>query len=115
MRIALVATYPNPIALGLRYISAYLRARGQQVAMFFMRSKRDTAEADFPPTLLSEFAERLSAFDLIGMSLMTNTFHRACVLTEAVRKAGCKSLIPAWQWRNPFRSLTLSASVKASR
>ncbi len=47
MRIALVATYSHPIALGLRYISAYLKAHGQQVEMFFMRSKRDTADADF--------------------------------------------------------------------
>lgn len=80
MRIALVATYTHPIALGLRCVSAYLKAHGQQVEMYFMRSKRDTAEADFAPPLLDELVERLRGADLIGMSLMTNTFHRTCVL-----------------------------------
>ncbi len=100
MRIALVATYTHPIALGLRYISAFLKAHGQQVEMFFMRSKRDTAQADFPPALLDELVERLRPADLIGMSLMTNTFHRACVLTETIRKAGLKTPI-VWGGTHP--------------
>ena len=43
MRVALVATYAYPIALGLRYISAFLKTRGVDVEMFFIRSKRATA------------------------------------------------------------------------
>src|SRR3972149_5413663 len=100
MHIALVATYTHPIALGLRYISAYLKAHGHRVDMLFMRSKRDTAEADFSPALLSEFVQRLRPADLIGMSLMTNTFHRACVLTETLRKAGLKDPI-IWGGTHP--------------
>ena len=100
MRIALVATYTHPIALGLRYISAYLKAHGQQVDMFFMRSKRDTAEADFSGALLAELIERLRSAELIGMSLMTNTFHRASVLTTRLREAGVKAPI-IWGGTHP--------------
>jgi radical SAM superfamily enzyme YgiQ (UPF0313 family) len=100
MHVALVATYTHPIALGLRYISAFLKARGHRVDVFFMRSSRDTAEADFPPALLAELAERLRPVDLIGMSLMTNTFKRACVLTEAIRKAGIRTPV-IWGGAHP--------------
>jgi len=89
MHVALVATYAQPLALGLRYIAAFLKTQGHHVEMFFMQAKRATAGADFSPALLAELVERLRPADLIGMSLMTNTFHRARVLTEAVRKGGC--------------------------
>ncbi|MEE9294712.1 MAG: radical SAM protein [Phycisphaerae bacterium] len=100
MRIALVSTYTHPIALGLRYVSSYLKAHGQNVEMFFMRSKRDTAEADFSTALLAEFVERLRDADLIGMSLMTNTFYRASVLTQTIRAAGIKAPI-IWGGTHP--------------
>ena len=88
MRIALISSYTHPIALGLRYLSASLKAHGHQVEMFFMRSKRDTAEANFSPALLSELIQRVRKADLIGLSLMTNSFHRACVITDAIRESG---------------------------
>ncbi|MFQ5414564.1 MAG: B12-binding domain-containing radical SAM protein [Phycisphaerae bacterium] len=100
MQVAMIATYTHPIALGVRYISAFLKAHGQHVDVFFMRSKRDTAEADFGPALLAELVQRVRAADLIGMSLMTNTFHRACVLTEAIRRAGIKAPI-VWGGTHP--------------
>ena len=111
MRIALVATYTHPIALGLRYISAYLKAHGQHVEMFFMRAKRDTAKADFTPALLAEFIERLRQTDLIGMSLMTNTFHRARALTEAIRTAGIKAPII---WGGPHPTVAPEESLEAA-
>ena len=100
MRVALVATYTHPIALGVRYVSAFLKAHGQHVETFFMRSNRDTAEASFSSTLLAELVERLRNADLIGMSLMTNTFHRACVLTETIRSAGIKTPV-IWGGTHP--------------
>lgn len=93
MRIALISTYAYPLALGLRYISAFLKRRGDDVDMLFMHSKRATTRADFSPALLAELVERLRRADLIGMSLMTNTFHRACALTETIRAAGIKAPI----------------------
>ena len=91
MKIALVSPYPRPFALGLRYISSSLKAAGYDVEMLFMRSRRDTAQADFSPALLSDFARRLRDCDLIGMSVMTHSFRRACVLTRCVRDAGIEA------------------------
>ena len=65
-----------------------------------MRSKRDTARADFSQAFLDEFVERLRGAELIGMSLMTNTFYRASVLTEAIRAAGIKAPI-IWGGTHP--------------
>ena len=100
MRIALVATYTHPISLGLRYVSAYLKHHGHDVRMIFMSSKRDTAKADFSPQLLGSFVDHLRDVDLIGMSLMTNNFVRACALTEAVRQADLKAPV-VWGGTHP--------------
>jgi radical SAM superfamily enzyme YgiQ (UPF0313 family) len=88
VRISLVSTYTHPIALGLRYVSSYLKAAGQDVRVLFMSSRKDTARADFSPSLLEDFLARLKDSDVIGMSLMTNTFNRAALLTEHIRRAG---------------------------
>jgi radical SAM superfamily enzyme YgiQ (UPF0313 family) len=93
MRIALVATYTHPFALGLRYISSYLKTTGHDVVMLFMSSRRDTARADYGPALLEDFVARLRDCDLIGLSLMTNNFHRARALTDQIRRAGLRAPI----------------------
>ncbi len=111
MRIALIATYTHPIALGLRYISAFLKACGHDVEMFFMQSKRATAQADFSPPLLAELVERLRPAELIGMSLMTNTFHRACVLTETIRGAGLTAPII---WGGPHPTMAPAESLEVA-
>ena len=100
MKVALVSTYTHPIALGLRYVSSYLKAAGHNVEMIFMSSKRDTAEADFGPAAVEAFVERCRQAELIGMSLMTNTFYRACFLTETLRKTGVKAPI-IWGGTHP--------------
>lgn len=100
MRVALISTYTHPIALGLRYVSSYLKAAGCDVEMIFMSSRRDTARADFSEAALRDLIERLRGRDLIGMSLMTNTFHRACVLTQRIRDAGLRAPI-IWGGTHP--------------
>lgn len=100
MRIALISTYTHPIALGLRYVSSYLKVAGHDVEMIFMSSKRDTARPDWSPAAVEHLIERLRDRDLIGMSLMTNTFHRACVLTERIRQAGLRAPI-VWGGTHP--------------
>ena len=100
MKITLVATYTHPVALGLRFVSAYLKAAGHDVEMIFMKSKRDTAKADFSEPALENFVERLRDRDLIGMGLMTNTFFRACVLTRRIRDAGIRAPI-IWGGTHP--------------
>jgi len=100
MRIALVSTYTHPICLGLRYVSAYLKAAGHDVILLLMSSRRDTTRPDWSEAALEDFVERLRDRELIGLSLMTNTFHRACTLTERIRRAGVKAPI-AWGGTHP--------------
>lgn len=100
MRIVLVSTYTHPIALGLRLLSSYIKAAGHQVEMIFMCSKRDTSSADFPDDAVNAFIERCRQADLVGMSLMTNNFHRASFLTEALRRAELKAPI-IWGGTHP--------------
>ena len=100
MKIALVSTYTHPVALGLRYVSSYLKSAGHDVEMIFMSSKRDTVEADFSDAALEHLVERLRDRELIGMSLMTNNFRRACALTQHVRATGVKTPI-VWGGTHP--------------
>ncbi|HNQ23333.1 MAG TPA: radical SAM protein [Phycisphaerae bacterium] len=88
MHVALVASFSHPLALGLRYVAAYLKAHGHAVDVYFFSSRRDTAAADFAPALLANFIERARAADLIGVSLMTNTFYRARAITQTLKQAG---------------------------
>lgn len=100
MRVTLVGTYTHPVALGLRFVSSYIKSAGHEVEALFMTSRRDTADADFAPAALEAFIERCRKADVIGMSLMTNTFRRSTVLTEAIRKAGIKAPI-IWGGTHP--------------
>jgi len=100
MKTTLVSTYTHPIALGLRYVSSYLKAGEHDVEFICMSSKRDTAKPDYSEPLLEDFVERVRDADLIGLSLMTNNFHRACLLTQRIRAAGIKAPI-VWGGTHP--------------
>jgi len=100
MRVALVSPSAYPIDLGLRYISSVLKAAGHDVRMIFMTSRRATARVDFRESLLHDLVGQLRDRDLIGMSLMTNTFHRACALTNRIREAGLRTPI-IWGGTHP--------------
>ncbi len=100
MKIALVSTYTHPFALGLRYLSSYLKSAGHDVVMLFMSSKRDTTQPDYSAAVLEDFVARLRDCDLIGMSLMTANFRRARALTEHVRQAGIQAPI-VWGGTHP--------------
>ncbi len=90
MRTVLIATYTHPVALGMRYVSSSLKSAGHEVEMIFMASKRDTAKPDFAPPVIESLIEHCRDADLVGMGLLTNSFCRACFLTEALRRAGMK-------------------------
>jgi radical SAM superfamily enzyme YgiQ (UPF0313 family) len=100
MKIALVSTYTHPFALGLRYLSSYLKSVGRDVTMIFMSSRVDTTKPDYSDAALADFLTRMREADLIGLSLMTNNFHRACFLTERIRAAGIKAPI-IWGGTHP--------------
>ncbi|MBN1345373.1 MAG: B12-binding domain-containing radical SAM protein [Phycisphaerae bacterium] len=93
MKIALVSSFTRPYALGLRYVSSYLKSAGHDVEMVFMSAERDTSKADFGPALREDFTRRLQAADLIGVALMTNSFLRAAALTRFMKEDGVKAPI----------------------
>jgi radical SAM superfamily enzyme YgiQ (UPF0313 family) len=100
MKVALLSTYSYSVALGLRYVSSFLKRAGHEVHMIFMASKRATAEADFDRSLLGDLLEHLRDRDLIGISLMTNTFYRSAALTRVIREAGIRAPI-VWGGTHP--------------
>ena len=100
MRITLVSTYTPPISIGLRYVATYLKAAGHEVETIFMSSRRDTAKPDWTPAAISDLVERCRDRDLIGMGLMTNTFHRSCLLVDRLRSAGVRAPI-VWGGTHP--------------
>lgn len=100
MRIGLVSTHTHPFALGLRSVSATLKAAGHDVVMLFMSSRRDTARPDYSRAALEQFVDVLRDCGLIGMSLLTNTFHRAGALLEAIRAAGLSAPV-VWGGTHP--------------
>jgi len=92
MNISLVGTYASPEATGLRLISSLLKTQGHQVRMIFLTAKRsERAERGYGPGLIDQFLEKVSDSDLIGVSLMTNTYYQAQELTEAIKAAGIKT------------------------
>ncbi|UCG17542.1 MAG: B12-binding domain-containing radical SAM protein [Phycisphaerales bacterium] len=110
MQVVLVSTYTYPLALGLRYVSSFLKRAGHDVTMLFMSSERDEAAAGFAQPLLDDFVQRCQPADVVGLSLMTNSFYRSCVLTEAIRKAGVKAPI-VWGGTHPTVAPQESARV----
>lgn len=100
MKITLISMQMHPVALGLRYVSSRLKREGHDVEMIFMGSKHDTPEGDFSESLVADLVGRLRDSDLLGMSLMTISFYRACALTHRIREAGVKAPI-VWGGTHP--------------
>ncbi len=92
MKVVLVSAGTYPLALGIRYVSAFLKRIGHSVSCLYM-SHRGRPDAALPPALLSDFIEHCRGADVVGIGLMTNSFYRACELTDALRKAGTQSVI----------------------
>jgi anaerobic magnesium-protoporphyrin IX monomethyl ester cyclase len=88
MRIALISAYSRPFAIGLRYVSSCLKAAGHDTFMVFMNSAEVAAKADRPSGMMEELLARLDGCNLVGLSLMTNSFRQACAMTRGLRGAG---------------------------
>lgn len=110
MHVVLVSTYGYPVALGLRYVSSFLKRAEHKVTVLFMSSRRDEAAASFTPGLREDFVDHCRTADVIGMSLMTNTFYRSCFLTEALHAAGIKAPV-VWGGTHPTVAPDESAKV----
>ncbi len=100
MRIVLVSVHTHPVALGLRYVSACLKAAGHDVEILFMCPRKATTDSRFPRPVLEGFLDRCRRADLVGFSLMTGNYLRACALTGTLREAGVKAPI-LWGGTHP--------------
>ncbi len=114
MRIALVSAHTHPFALGLRYLSAYLKSMGHAVELLLMGSRCDTTRPDYAPAVVADFLACVRTCDLVGVSLLTNNFHRAAFLTGEIRRAGIRVPI-LWGGTHPTvapeESLALADAV----
>ncbi len=100
MKVALISTHTHPAALGLRYISSALKTAGHDVEMIFLTAKRSTSKADFSPQMMAALQDLVRDRDVVGLSLTTNTFDRACALTEGLREDGL-SMPVVWGGTHP--------------
>ena len=88
MKIALVSMYVSVDVLGPRYISSYLKRAGHDVRLIFLTGRRGKhGKKGYSPQVLGELVDLLDDVDLVGVSLMTNTFRRATEITRAIRQA----------------------------
>ncbi len=88
MKIGLIGTYSSPEAVGLRFISSFLKSHNHQVKLIFLTTKRtDKSWQGYKRELIEQLIEHLKECNLIGLSLMTNTYHQACFLTERLKSA----------------------------
>lgn len=86
MNIVLVATQTHPIALGLRYVSSYLKTAGHDVQVIFLHSRGKLKDIDFDSPQLEPLFDVCRQADLIGVSVMTSGFYKAVRLTEGLRR-----------------------------
>jgi radical SAM superfamily enzyme YgiQ (UPF0313 family) len=99
MHVVLVSTYQQPIALGMRYVSACLKRAGHTVTCLFLSSRGDPTES-LPQSVLNSCVDLCRKADVVGISLMTNSFFRACHLTDHLRGAGIKAPV-VWGGTHP--------------
>ncbi|NLX14791.1 MAG: B12-binding domain-containing radical SAM protein, partial [Phycisphaerales bacterium] len=99
MKIVLISTYMQPLALGMRYVSAFLKKSGHQVSCLFMGSEKESEQV-VSPALCDDFVDHCRGADVVGFSLMTNSFFRSCAMTEYLRRAGIKAPI-VWGGTHP--------------
>jgi len=89
MKIALVGTYASAEAVGLRFISSWLKSKGHDVKLILLTMKRrEKSTTIYPHELIEQFIAMIRDSGLIGMSLMTNTYFQARELTRAIKDAG---------------------------
>jgi len=93
MKVLLISPHPDILAFGVRSISAYVKKAGvaDSHLMFLSYMHRDLSQTPdfcyaYPEAILDQVADIAKDYDLVGISLMTNYFHRAQQLTKAIRR-----------------------------
>ena len=85
MRIALINTYFDIEANGLRSISAALREAGHTTRMIFLPKTGDGTSTRYPSQVVRDVVDLTLDVELIGTTLMSNNFLTAEHLTHALR------------------------------
>ncbi len=94
MKIAFISLLEDVSIPSLRYLSAYLRAKGHDTVLILLPqtfTDRTLSESDsflypYPDKVLEQVAEICSMFDLVGISMMTCHFDNAVHVTNFLRK-----------------------------
>jgi anaerobic magnesium-protoporphyrin IX monomethyl ester cyclase len=94
MKISLISLIENASIPGLRYLSAYLRARGHDTNLILLPwsfTDRNLNESNsflypYPDEVLEQVAQICAGSDLIGLSLMTCHFDQAIHVTAFLRE-----------------------------
>lgn len=91
-RIGLISLYSQISALGLRQVSACLRAAGFETTMIFLPDREEWLSTPGPhpqtysASVLEQVCDLCSGLDLVGIGVMTNFVGRARALTGAIQE-----------------------------
>ena len=91
-KVGLISPYSNLSAIGLRYISASLRAAGWSARLIFLPDQDELFyRAKHPPQhystfVLDQVCDLCADLDLVGITVMSNYFGRARSLTQAIHE-----------------------------
>ncbi len=92
MKVTLISIDDELYCIGVRILSTCLRKAGHQVQTLFLPQKvqeregRQQLQTTYSQKLLERVWQICNDSDLIGISLMTNNFHRALNITEYLKK-----------------------------
>ncbi|MBK7977079.1 MAG: cobalamin-dependent protein [Deltaproteobacteria bacterium] len=86
MKVALVSTYFDIEANGLRMLSAVLRRAGHPTKQIFLPKTGDGHTSEYPPAAVSDILELCKDVELVGLTLMSNNFLTASHLTAAIKR-----------------------------
>lgn len=93
MRVVLISTYDKIEATGLRILSACLKQAGFETNMVFLpdidrtMSTSTYGSRDISAKALQQIVELCEGAGLVGLSVMTASFHEARQVTEAIHRA----------------------------
>lgn len=87
MKITLISLSEDIVALGIRSLSAYLKANGHLVRLIFLRGYTEKSNYlyQYPQPILDGVIELCQDSDLIGISVYTNYLDRVIQLTKELK------------------------------
>jgi len=90
MKVSLISPYPDITAFGLRTISAYLKQNGHDTQMIFLPDPFGddlvSGVQRYKDHILDQVVDLCKESDLIGITLMTNFFEGAVLITKKIKQ-----------------------------